>query len=126
MSSVSSQRASSVVGEGAELLAADELIRSMLSHTNQDRRPLADKEGVQMPQQLLQWAERSNKCEMITQKVSGCPCDLVHISPILARANDGSKGDRVRQALVGSGVTLAVSKDADIGNKKRKVGSTVR
>ncbi|KAF4749989.1 hypothetical protein FOZ62_018919, partial [Perkinsus olseni] len=62
----------------------------------------------------------------ITQKVSGCPCDLVHISPILARANDGSKGDRVRQALVGSGVTLAVSKDADIGNKKRKVGSTVR
>ncbi|KAF4676805.1 hypothetical protein FOZ62_013081, partial [Perkinsus olseni] len=106
MSSVSSQP---VVGEGAEPIAADE-----------DRHPLAVREGVQTPQQLLEWAERSNKCELITQKVSGCPCDLVHISPILARANDGSKGDRVRQALVGSGVTLAVSKDADIGNKKRK------
>ncbi|KAF4704986.1 hypothetical protein FOZ63_032169, partial [Perkinsus olseni] len=73
----------------------------------EDRHPLAVREGVQTPQHLLEWAERSNKCELITQKVSGCPCDLVHISPILARANDGSKGDRVRQALVGSGVTLA-------------------
>ncbi|KAF4739327.1 hypothetical protein FOZ62_021520 [Perkinsus olseni] len=125
MSSVSSQP---VVGEGAEPIAADELIRSMLSHTDQDRHPLAVREGVQTPQQLLEWAERSNMCELITQKVSDCPCDLVHIIPILARANDGSKGDRVRQALVGSGVTLAVSKDADIGNKKRKadVESTER
>ncbi|KAF4682999.1 hypothetical protein FOZ60_009767 [Perkinsus olseni] len=103
-----------------------ELISTILSRPSLDKHPLAVEEGVDTPEQLLQWAEKSPKCEVATLAVPGKPYDLVQVTPVLKRANDGSRGDSFRRALIASGVTLAVPSDrADkVEEKKRKAPSS--
>ncbi|KAF4732101.1 hypothetical protein FOZ62_016942, partial [Perkinsus olseni] len=64
----------------------DDILSSILGTAREDRHgldkhPLAVEEGVDTPEQLLQWAEKSPKCEVATLAVPGKPYDLVQVTP---------------------------------------------